>query len=62
MFDVASGVGKRLNVLAMCSIENDILDKIDLLKKLISVLLSKILCQEMPEDVFLKALKHYSFI
>jgi hypothetical protein len=29
---------------------------------LISVLLSKILCQEMPEDVFLKALKHYSFI
>jgi hypothetical protein len=32
MLDVASVVGTRLNVLAMCSIEKDILDKIDLKK------------------------------
>ena len=30
MLDVALGAGTRLNGLAMCSIENDILDKIDL--------------------------------
>jgi hypothetical protein len=30
MLDVASGARTRLNVLAICSIEKDILDKIDL--------------------------------
>jgi hypothetical protein len=30
MLDVALGVGTRLNVLAMCNTEKDILDKMDL--------------------------------
>ena len=43
---------ERLNGLAMCSIEKDILDKIDL-----DIVIEDFLHQEMPEGGFLKSTK-----